>query len=112
MFAQVVRAEVLVCCALQSKVPPPLPPNATDDNESSQHRSGCGVIKIDQKNLPPRPTDKDLETGAKIVNGREAQKGEFPWIVALLSSGRQFCGGSLIDNQNVVTAAVCSYMYM
>jgi len=43
----------------------------------------------------------------KVVGGRLAQPGEFPYAVALLNNGKQFCGGSLISEQWVLTAAHC-----
>jgi len=43
----------------------------------------------------------------RIVNGFDADEGEWPWIAALLNNGRQFCGGSLIDNKHILTAAHC-----
>jgi len=42
----------------------------------------------------------------KVVGGRPASPGEFPWAVALIDGGRQFCGGSLISASYVLTAAV------
>jgi len=52
----------------------------------------------------------------RIVNGEETIKNEYPFIAALLardSSGtkRQFCGGSLIDEYHVLTAAHCVIGY-
>lgn len=47
----------------------------------------------------------------RIVGGTEAAIGEFPWQVALLrsfSATQQFCGGSLVGAQHVVTAAHCT----
>lgn len=43
------------------------------------------------------------------MGGKFAARGEYPWQVALLSknSNEQFCGGSLIDKQWVLTAAHC-----
>lgn len=45
----------------------------------------------------------------EIVGGRVAQQGEFPWMSAILDSSdhEQFCGGSLIRDGWVVTAAHC-----
>ncbi|CAL8093666.1 unnamed protein product [Orchesella dallaii] len=43
----------------------------------------------------------------KVVGGRQAQIGEFPYTVALLSNNKQFCGGSLISEDWVLTAAHC-----
>lgn len=40
----------------------------------------------------------------KIVGPGEAPAGAFPWMVALLIDGKQFCGGSLIDSVHVLTA--------
>ncbi len=46
-----------------------------------------------------------------IVGGQEADPGEYPWQVALVRSGQsllsQYCGGSLIHREWVVTAAHC-----
>jgi len=47
------------------------------------------------------------EHPARIVNGWPADKYEWPWITALLNNGRQFCGGSLIDQKHILTAAHC-----
>ena len=48
----------------------------------------------------------------RIIGGRVATPGQFPWIVALVSGGRdasdgQFCGGSVIAADLVATAAHC-----
>lgn len=42
-----------------------------------------------------------------IVNGQEAIAHEFPWMAALMNLQRQFCGGSLIDENHILTAAHC-----
>ncbi len=50
---------------------------------------------------------------AKILGGIEAKTGDWPWIAALLYSDvadmfqAQFCGGSLIDDTWILTAAHC-----
>ncbi|KAI5710572.1 hypothetical protein M8J75_009812 [Diaphorina citri] len=43
----------------------------------------------------------------RIVGGQNAEQNEWPWVVAIFNSGKQFCGGSLIDTQHVLTAAHC-----
>ena len=42
-----------------------------------------------------------------IVDGTETSASENPWQVALVDSEGQFCGGSLIDERVVLTAAHC-----
>ncbi|MCB0194580.1 MAG: trypsin-like serine protease [Anaerolineae bacterium] len=50
----------------------------------------------------------------QIVGGQPAAPGEYPWQAALVSAGTsnpqfgQFCGGSLIDAEWVLTAAHCT----
>ncbi|KAK9513611.1 hypothetical protein VZT92_027130 [Zoarces viviparus] len=59
---------------------------------------GCGV-----------PTIRPQVSGYnKIVNGQNAVSGSWPWQVSLQDgSGFHFCGGSLINQYWVVTAAHC-----
>uniref|UniRef100_A0AAY4EZZ3 chymotrypsin n=1 Tax=Denticeps clupeoides TaxID=299321 RepID=A0AAY4EZZ3_9TELE len=63
---------------------------------------GCGVPAI-----PP------VVTGyARIVNGEEAVPHSWPWQVSLQDfTGFHFCGGSLISETWVVTAAHCNVRY-
>jgi hypothetical protein len=54
-----------------------------------------------------QPIDPD------IIGGHEAEPGEWPWQVALIHAGGdpfydQFCGGSLIERDWVLTAAHCA----
>ena len=48
--------------------------------------------------------------GGRIVGGTDAYYGEFPHQITLLRGGPDgslMCGGSLVDNKFVVTAALC-----
>lgn len=42
------------------------------------------------------------------MGGKDASVGSYPWQVALVSSsGQTFCGGTLINNKNILTAGHC-----
>ncbi|MBT2364001.1 serine protease [Streptomyces sp. ISL-10] len=59
------------------------------------------------------PDEERTRPSAKIIGGVEQSNGAHPWMAALLSKGsgnpadRQFCGGSLISDTVVLTAAHC-----
>jgi len=44
----------------------------------------------------------------RITNGSTAERGQFPWQVALIIDGTWFCAGSLISSEWVLTAANCA----
>ncbi|ELW63006.1 Chymotrypsinogen B2 [Tupaia chinensis] len=102
---------LLSCCALLgtalSECPavgclPPLNPRPAGAAGSllpeKPRRSCCGVPAI-------QPVLSGL---SRIVNGEDAIPGSWPWQVSLQDkTGFHFCGGSLISEDWVVTAAHC-----
>ncbi|CAF1401457.1 unnamed protein product [Adineta ricciae] len=48
-----------------------------------------------------------LHASARIVNGLQAKAHSFPWAVSLQYKGGHDCGGVIIDELNVLTAAHC-----
>ncbi|TKS91186.1 Serine protease 27 [Collichthys lucidus] len=44
---------------------------------------------------------------SRIVRGEDAAAGAWPWQVSLHQSSRHFCGGSLINDQWILSAAHC-----
>ena len=48
----------------------------------------------------------------RIVGGFEAEEHQWPWIVALFIDDMWFCGGALITDDFVLTAAHCAEEYV
>jgi hypothetical protein len=49
-------------------------------------------------------------SGERIVGGRTARDGQFPWQISINrfnSMQTSFCGGSIIDKNTILTAAHC-----
>ncbi|XP_017003854.2 lectizyme [Drosophila takahashii] len=62
------------------------------------------VASVASANLIPQPGFPE----GRVINGQEAERGEAPYIVSLqTTSGSHFCGGSLINDHTVLTAAHC-----
>ncbi|KAL7301191.1 hypothetical protein TKK_0006161 [Trichogramma kaykai] len=67
--------------------------NSTLARNSRAHR-GCGVSTHDQ---------------SRVTGGRPTSSREYPWIAALLRGGEQICGGVLITDRHILTAAHCVF---
>lgn len=58
-------------------------------------------------------TEEDLDSsktkpgGFRISGGQHASPHSHPWIAVLFNKQKQFCGGSLIDQTHILTAAHC-----
>ena len=55
------------------------------------------------------------EAGDRIVGGKSTEVNEYPWqalVVSHVSWGNTVCGGSVISDNWVLTAATCLCMYM
>ncbi|CAF0880574.1 unnamed protein product [Adineta steineri] len=67
-------------------------------NEEKQH-----IEPLQHVDNVTKPDEHTLH----VSFGVDADPGQYPWAVALQGNDRDRCGGTLIDNQHVLTAAHC-----
>ncbi|CAL8138324.1 unnamed protein product [Orchesella dallaii] len=86
----------------------------------------CNEDRLRQKEFPAKPLPnaaiprrdreclcgvkpKSSTPGGRVVGGKTADPFEFPWLTAIVDSNTRlaFCGGSLINDRYVLTAAHC-----
>ncbi|XP_050545408.1 phenoloxidase-activating factor 3-like isoform X2 [Daktulosphaira vitifoliae] len=48
-----------------------------------------------------------ISQNRRIIGGMDAEVGEYPWLAAIAMDGLFFCGGALINDRYVLTAAHC-----
>jgi len=76
------------------------------------------VPKTFHPNIQFRPGNRSFEdvcgyenpegVDDRIVGGHEAKRHQWPWMVALFIDDHKFCGGTLISDEWVLTAAHCA----
>ncbi|XP_037668710.1 serine protease 55 [Choloepus didactylus] len=54
-----------------------------------------------------RPLFEGVAQYSRIIGGTEAKVGEFPWQVSIQANNDHFCGGAILNNWWILTAAHC-----
>ncbi|XP_077007972.1 serine protease 55 [Tamandua tetradactyla] len=54
-----------------------------------------------------RPMFEGVAQYSRIIGGIEAKVGEFPWQVSIQANNEHFCGGAILNNWWILTAAHC-----
>ncbi|XP_066108779.1 serine protease 55 [Saccopteryx bilineata] len=54
-----------------------------------------------------RPVFEGGPQYSRIIEGTEAEVGEFPWLVSVQAGNEHFCGGAIINEWWILTAAHC-----
>ncbi|KAM9356680.1 coagulation factor IXa [Symphorus nematophorus] len=93
------------------------PPSTPGSTTVSLPAANDSVENKSRKKLPlwvmqsdaEAPTDRPTRSFKRIVGGEVVIPGEIPWQVALIArpSGQLFCGGSILSERWVITAAHC-----
>jgi len=64
-----------------------------------------GVRECGRPAIPP-------SVNVRVVGGVEAMPHSWPWQVSLQKNGAHFCGGSIINERWVLSAAHCASVYV
>lgn len=81
------------------------PSQSEDGGSSNVNDATCGTKTA--RSALVEDDDQHPDDGFKVVGGQQARLGDWPWIAVLFNGGKQFCGGSLIDDKHILTAAHC-----
>ncbi|KAK9889389.1 hypothetical protein WA026_004663 [Henosepilachna vigintioctopunctata] len=88
--------------------------NKTEDHESSWlfEESSCTqrrVLQVKCESLECGIRPEIVKHTARIVGGKNAGTGSWPWQAALYKEGEFQCGGSLLSNRWIISAGHCFY---
>ncbi|KAJ8670479.1 hypothetical protein QAD02_001738 [Eretmocerus hayati] len=94
------------------------PGSASTIGPPANFGAGCGAKNFEQssrsftyrsRNRGSKNSEEDNGSldDWRIVGGHPTRPGEWPWIAGLFNAGRHICGGSLIDDRHILTAAHC-----
>ncbi|XP_043256138.1 chymotrypsin-1-like [Colletes gigas] len=64
------------------------------------HADNKGIINETQKLV-------DTQIDGRIVGGFDSQPGQFPYLVSFRVNNQHICGGSIVNQNNILTAAHC-----
>jgi secreted trypsin-like serine protease len=84
-----------------------------DEDDDGENNLKCGVgryfpVARNPNGLVEEEVKRiENKNDLRVAGGWAADKNEWPWIVALFNRGRQFCGGSIISQTHILTAAHC-----
>ncbi|KAL0132021.1 hypothetical protein PUN28_000055 [Cardiocondyla obscurior] len=88
------------------------PANRTAQGDTSLWKNATSTKEEIRKPRKPRGCGTTTKTKTRIAGGQPADPKEWPWMAALLRQGAiQYCGGVLITDRHVLTAAHCVYRY-
>ncbi|XP_013773969.1 proclotting enzyme-like [Limulus polyphemus] len=101
-------------CGYESKIPfvccPTSGPSSTPKPEITTNAPTEPTPTLLPPTLPARCGLRNA-TSTKIVGGREAEVGAWPWMTAVYIKEGNFksaqCGGALVTNKHVITASHC-----
>jgi len=82
---------------------------AVPHNQTEEWRTNMAAQVPSPKQFPSFKNDTKSEPDHRITNGQPARRGQFPWQVAVFIENTGFCGGSLISDTWILTAAHCTY---
>jgi hypothetical protein len=91
-----------------------------NDEELENNKLKCGLTKIGSKDIimPPvrgrRDVDNQIDifdflfpSSSRVVMGHGAKVGQIPWMCAIYFHGQFVCGGSIISERHIISAAHC-----